>query len=326
MKIRYYFLLVIIGWFYSCENELYQDVNFDVNISPESIVSAINDTIVLNSNTPVKFNIVGEPDLITFFSGEKNHEYEKRELYTTPIEEIVSSELSFSHLPRYGVIPGTLKVYFSTDFNGLLLNNKTQDSIAVLNHNWIDVTDKCNLSTLTNREQKTTLSVKDFLQDNLTIAFQYITNQNENIQPSVEIKGLEIVNTMKNGDKIVIKAIDMGFAPIDLNEIVTPYISNVYNARGKWYLGRLSENPSVMRIELSYVDESMNNDWLISNPITLNKRLADNGIQIKDITVELNDYNYVFTTPGVYRTTFVGRNYNYKNFSENIKQLYVKVI
>lgn len=326
MKIRYYFLLIITCSFFSCEKELYQDVSFDISISPESIVSVNNDTIVVNSNTPVTFNINGEPDVITFFSGEKNHEYEKRELYNTPVEDIESSELVFSHLPRYGVVPNTLKVYLSTDFNGLLLNDKTKDSIAVLTHNWIDITDKCNLSSSSKKEQKTNLSLKEYLQNNLTIAFQYITNQNEDIQPSVEILGLEIANTMKNGDKVVIKAIDMGFSPIDLFEMVNPYISNDFKLRGMWYTGRLKENPSVMRIELSHAGEPMNNDWLISKPVALNKRLADTGTQIKNITVELDNYNYVFTTPGTYKTTFLGRNYNFKNSSEKVKQLYVKVI
>lgn len=327
---RYCFLAFIIVFsLCSCEKEFYQKVDFDVSILSEDIVSTIGDTIVINSKTPVTFNFIGkEPDLITFYSGEKTHEYDKKNLYETPIEEIESSELIFTHLPRYGVIEGTLKVFFSTDFNGLLLNDKSKDSIAIVSHQWVDVTEKCNLSTMTKLEQKTVLPIKEYLGSNLTIAFQYITDQNEKLQPSHEILGLEVVNKLTNGEDVVIKAIEMGFAPIDLLEMVNPYVSNapVGYQRGFWNLARLKESPSMMRIELSLIGEPLNNDWLISNPLSLNKRLADKGVEIKNTTISLDSFDYTFIEPGVYKTTFVARNYNFKNFNEKVKVLYLKVI
>ncbi|MGI6074530.1 MAG: DUF5017 domain-containing protein [Fermentimonas sp.] len=326
MKIRYYFLVFIItNCFFSCEKEFYQNVDFDVKVLSEHIVSTIGDTIVVNSNTPITFNFIGEqPDLITFFSGEKTHEFDKKDLYEIPIEEIESSELSFIHLPKYGVIEGTLRVFLSTDFNGLLLNDKSKDSTEIVSHKWMDVTEKCNLSKISKLEQKTVLSIKEYLGNKLTIAFQYITDQNEKLQPTHEILGLEIVNKLSNGDEVVIKTMEMGFSPIDLFELVNPYVSG--NKSGLWNLARIKENPSMMRIELSQIGAPLNNDWLISKPLKLNKRLADKGTGIKNTTVSLDNFDYTFVKPGVYKTTFVARNYNYKNFKEEIRVLHLKVI
>lgn len=321
-SIIFYITLICFALLQSCDNELKQEVVFDV--IPYADNAIIDENTVIKVNTPITFSLHGNPDFITFYSGELGRLYDGKDKFEIPTDEIETSELNFENLAQYGrSIPGTLKVYLSTEFNGLLGNDKVKDSLAIENAEWIDITNQCNLAQVTQERKKTVLSLKDYLGKKLTIAFQYITSNSLDVQPTQEIIDLHISNLMKNKSVATINAISMGFSPIDLLSNTNPYIftGNLPN----WNTAFLTSVPPRMRVQSSVAGSNLNNDWLISSPIKINFREADVGMQIKNIANPLDSYQYTYSEPGEYTVTFVARNMNYKYSSNIVKKIIIKI-
>lgn len=318
-KINILIVLFVSTVMWSCEDPLKQQVNFNVNASTDA--GAISGTTFnITAGTPVTFNFSGNPDFITFYSGEAGHEYDKRNLLETPAEDITSL-LKFNAKPQYGVIEGTLKVFLSTSFEGLRGNDKKADSLAIINNQWTDITSLCNLPTVSNGTVDLALPLNDYLGKKLTVAFQYKTDQNTTTQPTWIISGLLIENTIKSSGAISsIKASTMGFQVLDMLAATSPYKNT--GGSGTWSLANIATE---MRMQSSPSGALFNNDWLISNPILVNSRPADLGVAIKKIALDVNSYTYAFKTPGTYVVTFLGRNENYKASSEVARQFTVTV-
>ena len=170
-------LSVVLTVFSSCENQLEVPVNFDFTATSDGATYS-GDTMIINSASVVNFTFNTNADMITFYSGENGHEYSKRNMTQTPVSDIDSCYLTFTNKPQFGNIPGTLKVYLSTSFKGLTLSNKSTDSISVLNENWINLTDSCNISTTNNVTNNSKISLKSYVNSKVTLAFLYNTTDN----------------------------------------------------------------------------------------------------------------------------------------------------
>lgn len=86
----------------SCENELKQDAELNVNVATTGEVSFDGQTITVKKGTPVEFHFNGDPDFLTFFSGEDGKKYEYRERIAIDENEVESSTLNFTLTPQYG--------------------------------------------------------------------------------------------------------------------------------------------------------------------------------------------------------------------------------
>lgn len=323
MKDRLLIILTAVAVLFmvGCENSLERSIAFDVTPQVES-GSVTGSTISVPAGTPVTFNFTGDPDFITFFSGEPGREYSKKDLLEVPADEI-TSVLKFDNMPQYGTIPNTLKLYVSTDFSGLTGKNKQEDSTMVVTHQWKDISDLANFSAVSNSTNNTSIPLDEYLGKKLTIAFKYDPKQNSATQPTWVISNLVVENTTKSNNAVSqIKASTMGFTVLDLISS-TPYKNN--GGAGVWDLRNIGAANSVMRIQSSPSGQPINEDWLISNPIVINSRPADRGVAIKKMSVDVNSYKYVFNSPGKYTVTFLGRNSNYEHFSEMIKEFTVTV-
>ena len=84
--------------------------------------------ITVSRNTPIQFNIAGEPDNITFFSGETGHNYDYRNRTQIAPEQIKSSVLNFQIENQYGTMHKNLyNIYVSETFPGLYKDNFEDD-------------------------------------------------------------------------------------------------------------------------------------------------------------------------------------------------------
>lgn len=314
-------LTILIGCFvlWSCEDALKQPVKFNVTASTdEGTISG--DAFVVDSGKTITFNFTGDPDFITFYSGESGHEYVKRNLVETPAEEITST-LKFNAKPQYGIIEGTLKVYLSTTFEGLRGYDKLTDSLAVIKNQWTDISASCNLPTLNNGTVDVALPLNDYMGKKLTVAFQYITNQNTSTQPTWIISGLQIENTLKSSGAVsAIKASNMGFQALDMLALTAPYKNT--GGSGIWNLSNIATE---IRIQSSPSGSSINDDWVISNPLIINSRLTDKGVAIKKMSMDLDAYNYTFNKKGKYIVTFLAKNANFESSNELIRQFEITV-
>lgn len=324
MKHKIFIFIALIAWI-GCQDELHKD--FALSVDTDGI-DKIGDTIVVKKSEAIDFFIKGNPDVITFYSGEIGHEYAKHDLAESSVEDFISSELTFSSSARFGVIPGTLRVFLSKDFEGLSKNNKKQDSILVENHNWIEITEACKLPTANAQVSSTRIPISEYIGSPVTFAFLYETNQNASPQPAWEIRGLQIENTMKVGNsKNSILAARMNFTPLDMySEESDTYTPNSETA-GKWFLNNINNatNP-LMKIQVSPIDSPINKDWLISEPVKLNAREYDRGTAIKNITGYVDKYSYTYNNTGTYVVTFVGKKVNFETSKQSVKHIFIKVI
>ncbi len=319
--------IVVCGFFTSfllfagCTNELDKELIFNFEIATAE-TQTVGDTLVIKKSLPLKFNLSGNYDFLSFYSGETGHEYAKHDIKSYAKDDINTSVLSFGAMPQYGTIAGTLRVFISESFQGLKLYNSKLDSTTIATHNWVEITEQCNLPTTSAQVLQTSLSLIEYCDKDISLAFLYKTNQNTASQPTWEIRDLKITNTLKNGAISVIKAVDLGFSALDMFNLNGQTATN-----GVWNLNNIAliTNP-VMRIQSSPVGAVMNEDWLISTPSKINRRLPDTAVAIGDIATTTETFSYKYSSAGVYNVTFVAKKANLENKSDNTKTLIVKVI
>ena len=71
----YIFLLSALA-FTACTKDLTEGLDkVDVNVVASENVTMEGGIVTVRKGTPVEFSIAGEPDFITFFSGEIGHQY-----------------------------------------------------------------------------------------------------------------------------------------------------------------------------------------------------------------------------------------------------------
>lgn len=318
--------ILIISFLTGCDDGLEEKVKFDMTVVSEGS-SIIKDTLVVKKSTDVQFNFSGNPNFITFYSGESGHVYAYRDRTLLSKDEI-TSELRFSSFAQYGTIPGAFKVYLSTAFGEMSLDkDKTADSTKIVTHNWIDISDQCNLPTTSSTTLRdAVVPLDEYLGQDLIIAFLYQPLNNTAAQPTWEIQSLRIVNTSKvDGSESILAASSMGLTPFDIYaEGTAAYQSGTVS--GIWNLSNIAATPPRLRMQSSSVGVAINKDWLITKPVVINACTPDRGVGIKTITNRQNSYTYRYDKAGVYVVTMIGRNNNFEIESEAIREIVIKVI
>ena len=104
------------------QNDILYDVDYNVTFDPSNTYLA---------GDPVKFNFTGEVDNILFYSGETGSEYQYRDRYTIPVEEVTKATLRLDVISRYGSYAGGLDVYYTDKFSGLDRNDPEADRATI---------------------------------------------------------------------------------------------------------------------------------------------------------------------------------------------------
>ena len=105
-------LLLLPLFFAACEHEtITTGFNYNITLDGENTYYA---------GEPVRFNIEGDVDNIIFYSGEFGSEYQYRDRYTLPTEEVASAVLDLEIQHRWGNANPALEIYISNSFEGLL--------------------------------------------------------------------------------------------------------------------------------------------------------------------------------------------------------------
>ena len=102
----YKFLILTLGTllFASCEKELDRDLtDVSVTVATNENVRYEGNILTVKKGTPVEFLFHGDPDYISFFSGEIGHQYIYRDRKEISVEDIVSCDFKFSIWAQYGV-------------------------------------------------------------------------------------------------------------------------------------------------------------------------------------------------------------------------------
>lgn len=317
--------------FASCESEFTKDAELNVNVMTNESVNFDGQTITAKKRTPVEFLFSGNPDFLTFFSGENGKKYEYRERTTVDESEIESSTLKFTLTPQYGNPAGILTMYVSSSFPGIEKGNFTSDSILVEQHSWEVLIPPTDFPT-TLKSKTYEIDMKSYIGKRIAIAICY-KGQNKNVaQSKFTFSNMQIVNSMSNGQKTVFAAGSFGFTPVNmLNRHNLPdqksmtanraYGTVTNNTSGIWN----AKDWNTFFIHSSNANTALKYSWLVSNLFVVNACSPDFGTGIKNVTQSLNSYRYAYNEPGTYTATFVGTNGNYKQEKSVIREYKVVV-
>lgn len=343
MKLNKLFIALSVASmaFASCENALVQDVELDIAIETNDNVQFDGKTITVKQGTPIPFKVGGDPDFLTFFSGEAGKEYRYKDRVTVEEDLIESSRLQFSIVTQYGKPENILQVLISDNFPGLATNDFKSDSVLVEAHEWQTLIPQSELPKASG-----TLSydvdMTPYLGKRIAIALCYKPFDITQTQSRFQFNDMAIMNTLKSGVETNLTAESFGFTALNMYyahpDVLDatgisgnrrtyiggkPYGTNTStsNVSGLWNLNNLS----AFFIHSSNANTPLIYTWLVSNLIVANACTPDSGTAIKSMHQRLNAYNYTYNTPGTYTATFVATNGNYKQETSVVKEYTVVV-
>ena len=318
MKKIIYIMPVLFSLFISCQTEKIDLPELEV--STDSTTYHVGDTVI--------FHLNGNPDIISFYSGEPGNAYEfanqDRIVESTTTVSFQTQNRSQTYV---GIDAGSsycqdnqLKVKISTDFNGKM------NSDSVKSATWIDITDKFSLGPLSCSSSSSyiaagTVDLTQYLADEqpFYFAFEYINRPNKDFGNSNiwRFSNFAITAVSDAGSVNIASQSSALWSPVFVGESWDP-------VRG------FSSTTTVvtMRADPAYRDIEQEL-WCISAPLKVDKVInvgADISVPIKAVSeIPLTTYNHTFKKTGSYTVTFLAANSNIYDRKEVIRQIQITV-
>lgn len=266
----------------------------------------------------VLFKFTGNPDMITFYSGEAGHRYEN----ISRITAAGTPQLQFSSLLANGTQAGSLSLLVSSDFKGVIAKTIagvfTRDTVTtnanIAAATWTDLTSKATLSTGgTTAVSSGVIDLSTYVKTPVYIAFKY-TAATGSIQNKWTITNLAVNNVLADASVYTIASLN---GP---TTAITNYGNNTY---GPGWAISFDPAKNANKYAWVYTDKTSlvitgattaatatasAEAWAIMGPVDLTRVTPDAGVNIKSITAKLASYQYSYGTAGNYNAVFVGVN------------------
>lgn len=328
----------------ACDNSLDKDVSLHVSVASNENISYDGQIITVKKGTPIEFLLSGDPDFLTFFSGEIGKKYLYRQRETIDPSQIKSSTLNFSLWFRYGSFDMIEKhIYISEDFTGLYKNNFEADSLLVeqveKDGGWKELVKAEDFPTklVSDAADATPYSfdMTEYMGKRITLAICYRGVDNTKTQPRMNFEQMRISNVLNNGQTTEYMAGSFGFTPINMKykwnladqSSMTKdreYGTVTNNTAGIWNLANIGNGGFF--IHSSNENNPLKYSWLVSDMITINSCTPDQGTQIKNVSQRLDSYTYTYDQIGIYNATFLANNMNMEHSSTTKCELVINVV
>lgn len=237
----------------SCNKDMTKGLeDVSVSVTPDENVTIQGQVVTVRKGNPVEFNIAGNPDFVTFYSGELGHQYAYSDRYESVASDIISSKLKFNIYQEGTSYTGdrdnnTIDVFYAVSdeaaglegFPGLSKTDFDADSTLVDDFyyagKWIPVKDHDYYKSLPLNvvdAKSVELDVKDFIGKNLVIAIAYNADKKPNPsvnggmatnQPKYYFDSMCIENLLRNDTTTVQYAGNFMFTALNFNH------QNLYN-------------------------------------------------------------------------------------------------
>lgn len=293
---KIFYISSVLVLLLSCNKKEVTPINF--NVTTSATTYKVGDSVI--------FNFTGNPDFITFYSGEAGHQYQysTRDFATggVPI-------MQFNSYRQYGVDDSTLHILISTNFTGSYTTGGVDSAT------WKDITNRAILSTGTDQTPSGAINLSDFVgEDNspLYIAFKY---RDTSKNGTSSLRTWTITNFVLNttfSDSTVASVATLSSASW---KDVT-YITST----AAWIISTTS-----LKINGGAAGGPENHNWVISGSLYPNRVSPDTGVVLKNMTVRLSNYTYVFSKAGTYNVTFSAVNENIYGRQQVIKTIPITV-
>lgn len=283
---------------------------------------------------PVNFVFGGNPDYITFFSGENGSDFAAADRYDADIDRI---ELSCSMRQQYNDISyidrQLVYVYVSTDFCG----EYTPDGVNAAT--WIPLTGtgaNCLPAPIAVSASAVSVSgsidLAEYIDPNKPFHIAFLYNApgratipasngggHYTVRPRVDVTDLVMTKTLADGRIDIVDNATTGFGFRPVFESSFKESNFLVTDNGMLFQPIAAQYDAVTGRE---PDERV---WMISTLIKPRQVEPDRGLAIKSIESRLTNYEYVYSLPGTYKATFVATNANLWDSNRCVKQLTVTV-
>lgn len=267
----------------------------------------------------VTFQFDGNPNYISFFSGEYGSKYANSTRNRMELDSIGVSytvKQNYSEPADYGRI-AILHVAVSEDFD----NSYTAEGIAAATWTELSGTEPGQLFVPIPTEGDLTVSNVDYTEANLSqykdkrffFAFRYAagphTKVKYNDQPRIDITNLRMNKREpdKNLQSMTDLVNDWGFKPV--------FVKSTSKLKHTVAKASLQFQPTA-----DHQKDSVE-VWMVSQPIDPHAVQPDRGIAVKSINARLPEYQFAYSKPGTYTATFVATNANKWNASQTIQEV-----
>lgn len=317
MKTRIFIIAIALLAAVSCKQELLFDAGCQVTLD-ESNTYRVGD--------PVIFNIEGNADAITFFSGENGHQYVYRDRLTVPFEDITALTMTGRIQPRYGK-DNSLDIYFSNEYEYNLKGDDGEADRATIRKMYEEGMQGWDLvysaDDTMNAWHDYSFDLSKYA-SNFAIAYHWhSTSRGQTVtQRTYWIDGY--VNVSLKGVNPSSKTLrDIELTSVMMNPEREAYWKNKSN--GSVVFNNSAAQLCFQGCAATEFDYDMD-VWVFSRPIALNSVSPDKCEVIKNIINKTEPYSYVYTEPGTYTATFVGVNETIQGRSEKVKNVRVTII
>ena len=300
----------------ACEHDIERVTDFNVTLDAENSYIA---------GEPVRFNFEGEVDNVIFYSGETGSQYQYKDRYTVPAEDVKAATLDMDFQARYGVA-GALEIWVSKSFEGLNGADGAADRAAIQAmvdggmQGWTKLDYQEGAST---KWTEQAFDLSEYV-ENFCIAFHWCPPQYDQTQRTYWINGklsLDLAGT----DPTVMDISELAFTTVMMNEqIEDPYKKNAGN--GSIILNNPNTGALIFQGVGGNALDYCLDGWAISKPAPLNRVAIDKATVIKNMQNYMTTYEYTWTKPGTYNVTFVGTNESYVNATSQIKEMTVTIV
>jgi hypothetical protein len=291
MKHLIFAIGTVLVFLSACSKDKVQQPVFDVYTS----------ALTYKVGEEITFKFSGNPDNITFYSGEDGKKYEYRNRTALPGK----LQVQFTSLVDRGV-KQNLSLMVTGDING------TIDANTVKAAKWTDVSSRAVFSTGTDNTPSGTIDLSDFsdLGKPLSVAFKYID-----------------VKTTAQQNRWVIRTFN---ASAVRGTSVTPL---AVMADAGW-VGISYKNPlafwTITSAQLlmygGAVGSDDNEDWVVSRQLDPNFIKSDVGYVLKNISTRPSDFIYKFNSAGTYKVTFLASNMLGASAKEAVKEFTLTIV
>ncbi len=244
----------------------------------------------------VNFSFSGNPDIISFYSGEIGNNFDflnGRLMPATAKFSFYTSKLSTGQ-------PDQLEVLVSSDFNGVYTLENVQAAT------WTPITSSFSYATSTAEVYSNELDISNVVtkKDNLYVGFRYKT------KPRAQASNLLGTRwRITNLSFLLISDASTDQKALAPNSFMNVVVSSNYETNR-------------VRLSSAYVEFNGNatntaeatEGWLITDPVMYNGFVdfgADKSKQIKTVgTPSVSNFNHVYNQPGTYKAVFTAANAN----------------
>ncbi len=298
------FLLLYIGAMLTACNKVDIKAPDDFTVTTSATTYSIRDT--------VKFNFTGNPDQITFYSGEPNRSYANAGRTNAQPDSTIltfSTATTAASATTQPVSANNVAVLASTDYSGAL------DVASVKKASWTDITARAKFATTTTAVPSGNVHLEDLAKgsNRLYIAFKYMadTATATSMSRKWTISTLSIKTYFKDTTNIIAGNVQAA----GLSNILS-----VLNPTNTWAFANTS-----LTFNAPAVGSSKDEDWAISRLMDQTVISSDIGVNLKNTTALLSQYKYSFRKPGTYVVTFVGQNVSSNGQAQTIRQITLNI-